>query len=99
MDDKFSGFDQTLKQMQEKQSATEVTVSNLQAQLNNRFPSQPFLNPKENLSAIELRNKKKLQEPSFVSREEREKELHPNQVSFENNNAEFVENEITQVEK
>ncbi|VFQ70069.1 unnamed protein product [Cuscuta campestris] len=99
MDDKFSGFDQTLKQMQEKQSATEVTVSNLQAQLNNRFPSQPFLNPKENLSAIELRNKKKLQEPSFVSREEREKELHPNQVSFENNNADFVENEITQVEK
>ncbi|VFQ62679.1 unnamed protein product [Cuscuta campestris] len=84
MDDKFSGFDQTLKQLQEKQSATEVTISNLQAQLNNRFPSQPFLNPKENLSAIELRNKKKLPEPNHVSREEKEKELHPTQVSFEN---------------
>ena len=43
--------------------ATNIIVSNLQAQTQNRLPSQPYPNPKENVSAITIRSGKELQEP------------------------------------
>ncbi|VFQ95093.1 unnamed protein product, partial [Cuscuta campestris] len=82
MDDKFSSFDSTLKQVQEKQTATDVIISNLQAQINQRIPSQPFPNPKENISAVVLRNKKQLPEPKGRDRFESEKEV-PKVVNLE----------------
>ncbi|VFR02450.1 unnamed protein product [Cuscuta campestris] len=82
MDDKFSSFDSTLKQVQEKQTATDVIISNLQAQMNQRIPSQPFPNPKENISAVVLRNKKQLPEPKGRDRVESEKEV-PKVVNLE----------------
>ncbi|VFQ73038.1 unnamed protein product [Cuscuta campestris] len=82
MDDKFSSFDSTLKQVQEKQTATDVIISNLQAQMNQRIPSQPFPNPKENISAVVLRNKKQLPEPKGRDKFESEKEV-PKVVNLE----------------
>ena len=41
MDDRFQSMETTLKQVQERQAATDTIVSNLQAQLQNRLPSQP----------------------------------------------------------
>ncbi|VFQ69854.1 unnamed protein product, partial [Cuscuta campestris] len=75
MDDKFTSVDISLKQLQERQTASETLISNMQAQMNNRLPSQPFPNPKENLSAIELRNKKVLKEPKSIREEEKELEV------------------------
>ncbi|VFR00823.1 unnamed protein product [Cuscuta campestris] len=72
MDDKFTSVDISLKQLQERQTASETLISNMQAQMNNRLPSQPFPNPKENLNAIELRNKKVLKEPKSIREEEKE---------------------------
>ena len=71
MDDRFQSLETTLKQVQEKQTATDILVSNLQAQMQNRLPSLPYPNPKENVSAITLRSGKELQEP----RKSREVEL------------------------
>ena len=53
----------TLKQVEEKQTASDTLVSNLQAQIQHRLPSQPFQNPKENVSATSLRSGKVLKEP------------------------------------
>jgi len=53
----------TLKRVQERQIAADIIVSNLQAQMQNRLPSQPYPNPKENVNAITLRSGKELQEP------------------------------------
>jgi len=53
----------TLKQVQERQTATDTIVSNLQAQSQNRLPSQPYPNPKENVNPITLRCGKELKEP------------------------------------
>ncbi|VFQ90151.1 unnamed protein product [Cuscuta campestris] len=75
MDDKFTSVDISLKQLQERQTASETLISNMQAQMNNRLPSQPFPNPKENLNAIELRNKKVLKEPKSIREEEKELEV------------------------
>ena len=63
MDDRFQSMKTTLKQVQERQTATDTIVSNSQAQLQNRLPSQPYPNPKENVSAITLRSEKELKEP------------------------------------
>jgi len=41
MDNRFQSMETTLKQVQERQAATDTIVSNLQAQLQNRLPSQP----------------------------------------------------------
>jgi len=71
MDDRFQILETTLKQVQERQTATDIIVSHLQAQMQNRLPSEPYPNPKENVSAITLRNGKELQEP----RESKEVEL------------------------
>jgi len=64
MDDRFQSMETTLKQVQERQIATDTIVSNLQAQLQNRLSSQPYPNPKENVSAITLRSGKELKEPT-----------------------------------
>jgi len=53
----------TLKQVQERQTVTNTIVSNLQAQMQNRLSSQPYPNPKENVSAMTLRSGKGLKEP------------------------------------
>ena len=58
MDDRFQILETTLKQVQEKQTATDIIVSNLQAQMQNRLLSQPYPNPMENVSAISLRSGK-----------------------------------------
>ena len=50
-------------------------MSNLQAQLQNRLPSQPYPNPKENVSVITLRNEKELKEPIKKREEEPELEI------------------------
>ncbi|VFQ95765.1 unnamed protein product [Cuscuta campestris] len=75
MDDKFTSVDISLKQLQERQTASETLISNMQAQMNNRLPSQPFPNPKENLNAIELRNIKVLKEPKSIREEVKELEV------------------------
>ncbi|VFQ71584.1 unnamed protein product, partial [Cuscuta campestris] len=62
--------------------ATDVIISNLQAQMNQRIPSQPFPNPKENIKAVVLRNKKQLPEPKGRDRVESEKEV-PKVVNLE----------------
>ena len=72
MDDRFQGMETTLKQVQERQ-ATNTIVSNLQAQLQNRLPSQPYPNPKENVSAMTLRSGKELKEPTKKREVEPEK--------------------------
>ncbi|TYG79931.1 hypothetical protein ES288_D02G176800v1, partial [Gossypium darwinii] len=41
-------------------SSTDVNLGNLQAQVNNRLPSQPVGNPRDNVSAITLRSGKEL---------------------------------------
>ena len=71
MDDGFQILETTLKQVQERQMATDIIVSNLRAQMQNRLPSQPYPNPKENFSAITIRSGKKFQKP----RKSREVEL------------------------
>ena len=53
----------TLKQVQERHTVTDTIVSNLQAQIQHRLPSQPFQNPKQNVSAMTLRSGKELKEP------------------------------------
>ena len=63
MDDRFQNVETTLKQVQERQTATDAIVNNLQAQMQNRLPSQPYPNPKENVSAMTLRSGKELKEP------------------------------------
>ena len=75
MDDRFQSMETALKQVQEKQTATDIIVSNLQAQMQNRFPSQPYPNPKENVSAITLRSGKELQEPRKSREVETELEI------------------------
>jgi len=63
MDDRFQIMETTLKQVQGRQTVTDIIVSNLQAQMQNRLPSRPYPNPKENVSAITLRSGKELKQP------------------------------------
>ena len=60
IDTRFQNIEMALKQVQEKQTAIDTVVSNLQAQIQHRLPSQPFQNPKENVSAMTLRSGKVL---------------------------------------
>jgi len=71
MNDTFQILETTAKQVQERQMTTDIMVSNLHAQIQNRLPYQPYPNPKENVSAITIRSGKELQEP----RKSREVEL------------------------
>jgi len=64
IDTTFQNTEMTLKQIQEKKkTATDTVVSNVQAQIQYRFPSQLFQNPKENVSAMKLRGRKMLKGP------------------------------------
>jgi len=71
MDDRFQILETTLKQVQERLTAIDIIVSNLQAQMQNRFPSQPYPSLNENVSVTTLRSGKGLQVP----RKSREGEL------------------------
>ena len=62
MDDRFQILETTLKQVQVQQTATDIIVSNLEAQMQNRLPSYPYPNPKENFGPIPLRSGKELKE-------------------------------------
>ena len=54
VDTRFQNIEMTLKQIQERQTTTNTIVSNHQAQIQHRLPSQPFQNLKENVSAMTL---------------------------------------------
>ncbi|TYG40252.1 hypothetical protein ES288_D12G078300v1 [Gossypium darwinii] len=56
----FQSLESTVKQLQTRASSTDVNLGNLQAQVNNRLPSQPVANPRDNFSAITLRSGKEL---------------------------------------
>jgi len=64
MDDRFQSMETTLKQVPKRQTAIDTIVSNLQAQIQNRLPSQSYHNPKENVSAITFKSGKELKEPT-----------------------------------
>ncbi|PPD85585.1 hypothetical protein GOBAR_DD17482 [Gossypium barbadense] len=59
-DGRFQSLELTVKQLQTRASSTDVNLGNLQAQVNNRLPSQPVANSRDNVSAITLRNGKEL---------------------------------------
>ena len=66
-----------MKQMQQRQTASDTLVSNLQAQVQQRIPSQPYPNPKDSINAITLRSGKELKEPKGSRELESEKEIEP----------------------
>ncbi|PPD97344.1 hypothetical protein GOBAR_DD05629 [Gossypium barbadense] len=53
-------LESAVNQLQTRASSTDVNLGNLQAQVNNRLPSQPVANPRDNVSAITLRSGKEL---------------------------------------
>ncbi|XP_012472398.2 uncharacterized protein LOC105789571 [Gossypium raimondii] len=59
-DGRFQSLESAVKQLQTRASSTDVNLGNLQAQVNNRLPSQPMANPRDNVSAITLRSGKEL---------------------------------------
>ncbi|PPD75511.1 hypothetical protein GOBAR_DD27562 [Gossypium barbadense] len=59
-DGRFQSLESAVKQLQTRASSTDVNLGNLQAQVNNRLPSQPVANPRNNVSAITLRSGKEL---------------------------------------
>ncbi|PPE01353.1 hypothetical protein GOBAR_DD01597 [Gossypium barbadense] len=59
-DRRFQSLESVVKQLQTRASSTDVNLGNLQAQVNNRLPSQPMANPRDNVSAITLRSGKEL---------------------------------------
>ncbi|XP_016693090.1 uncharacterized protein [Gossypium hirsutum] len=59
-DGRFQSLESAAKQLQTRASSTDVNLGNLQAQVNNRLPSQPVANPRDNVSAITLRSGKEL---------------------------------------
>ena len=91
MDDRFQSMETTLKQVQERQTATDTIVSNLQAQLQNRLPSQPYPNPKENVNAITLRSGKELKEPMKKREVEPELEVKGAQPELDTESKELGE--------
>ena len=52
MDNRFQILETTLKQVQGRQTTTDIIVSNLQTQMQNKLPSQPYPNPKGNVSCL-----------------------------------------------
>ncbi|KAL1077687.1 hypothetical protein V6Z11_D10G112200 [Gossypium hirsutum] len=47
-DGRFQSLESAVKQLQTRASSTDVNLGNLQAQVNNRLPSQPVVNPRDN---------------------------------------------------
>jgi len=72
---KLQNLEMTMKQMQQRQTASDTLVSNLQAQVHQRIPSQPYSNPKDSVNAITLRSGKELKEPKWSREVESEKEI------------------------
>ncbi|PPD69268.1 hypothetical protein GOBAR_DD33852 [Gossypium barbadense] len=58
--ERFQSLESAVKQLQTRASSTDVNLGNLQAQVNNRLPSQPVANLRDNVSAITLRSGKEL---------------------------------------
>ena len=65
----------TLEQVQEKQTATDIVVSNIQAQIQHRLASQSFQNLEENVGAMRLRSGKELKKPRKIREVEHEVEV------------------------
>ena len=63
--------------MEQRQTASDTLVSNLQAQVQQRISSQPYPNPKDIVNAITLRSGKELKEPKGSRELESEKEIEP----------------------
>ncbi|PPD88511.1 hypothetical protein GOBAR_DD14557 [Gossypium barbadense] len=59
-DGRFQSLESVVNQLQTRASSTGVNLGNLHAQVNNWLPSQPVANPRDNVSAITLRNGKEL---------------------------------------
>lgn len=64
-----------MKHMQQRQTAFDTLVSNLQAQVQQRIPSQPCPNPKHSVNAITLRSGKELKKPKWSREIESEKQI------------------------
>jgi len=82
------------KSVQERQTATDTIVSNLQAQIQQRLPYQPFQNPNENVSSMTLRSGKELTEPTKNREVEHEMEVNkpePNQDQDATSNVKEVD--------
>ncbi|PPD86139.1 hypothetical protein GOBAR_DD16922 [Gossypium barbadense] len=60
IDGSFQSLESAVKQLQTRASSTDVNLGNLQAQVNNRLPSQLVANLRDNVSAVTLRNGKEL---------------------------------------
>ena len=66
-----------MKQMQQRQIASNTLVSTLQAPVQQRISSQPYPNPKDSVNAITLRSEKELKEPKGSRELESEKDIEP----------------------
>ena len=62
--------------VKEWQTTGDTIVTNLQVQMHHRLASQPFQNPKKNMSAITFRSGKELKEPRKSSKEKQEIEVN-----------------------
>lgn len=80
---KFQALETQMKQMQTRITTNQITFENFVAQMNNRLPSEPFANLKDNMSAITLRSGREVHahlHPSPTHQEETETEVtrrHP----------------------
>jgi len=72
---KLQNLEMIMKQMQQRQTASDTLVSNLQAQVHQRIPFQPYSNPKDSVNAITLRSGKELKEPKWSREVKSEKEI------------------------
>ena len=64
-----------MKQIQQGQTTSDTLVINLQAQVQQRIPSQPYLNLKDTINNITVRSEKELIEPKWSRKVEFEKEI------------------------
>ncbi|KAL1121261.1 hypothetical protein V6Z11_D01G220000 [Gossypium hirsutum] len=84
-DGRFQALETTIKQLQTRVSSTDVNLGNLQAQVNNRLPSQSVANPKDNVSAVTLRSGKELRPiMKKVQNSKEENEIEVKGVRFGN---------------
>ncbi|XP_016681347.1 uncharacterized protein [Gossypium hirsutum] len=82
-DGRFQSLESAVKQLQTRASSTDVNLGNLQAQVNNRLPSQPVANPRDNVSAIILRSGKDLRSTlKKVQNSDKEDETEVKKVRF-----------------
>ena len=81
-DTRFQNMEMTLKQVQERQTATDTIVINLHAQMQHKLSSQPFNKSKENESIMTLGSGKEWKElrKSGEVEQEIEVKLHEGEV-------------------